>query len=148
MPPGITICPVASTTRLAESAVSVPGEPSAAMVSPATATSALTTPCGVTTSPPRMIRSNIKPPVATKRVGRNSASVFRRFHCRSAHYAIAIAPYELELSKTWMPGTSPGMTELFERLTQTLIHAVFVSVQLRNEAAGFQAVGQPRESLP
>ena len=34
----------------------------AAMVSPAIATSHLMTPCGVTTSPPRMRRSSINPP--------------------------------------------------------------------------------------
>ena len=34
----------------------------AAMVSPATATSHLMTPCGVTASPPRMRRSSINPP--------------------------------------------------------------------------------------
>ena len=56
--------PVASITRLADSAASVPGAAIAAMVSPATATSQRTTPCGVTTSPPRMMRSNIMPPRA------------------------------------------------------------------------------------
>src|ERR1041384_1239954 len=97
MPPGITICRVASITRRAESAASVPGAASAAMVSPATATSQLTTPCGVTTSPPRMMRSNIVPPAG---------------------------------------------------LGKALVDAVFVIVQAGNEAAGFHAVRQPRESLP
>src|SRR5262249_11774854 len=38
------------------------------MVSPATATSQATTPWGVTTSPPRMMRSNIMPPGSRKSV--------------------------------------------------------------------------------
>src|SRR5688572_2054754 len=66
MPPGMTMCRVASTTRLADSTASVPGAASAAMVSPATATSQVTTPCGVTTSPPRMMRSSIMPPDAAR----------------------------------------------------------------------------------
>src|SRR4051812_46110676 len=62
MPPGITMCRVASMTRVADSAASVPGAASAAIVSPATATPQLTTPSGVTTWPPRIIRSNIVSP--------------------------------------------------------------------------------------
>src|SRR3954468_8338786 len=62
MPPGITMCRVASITRVADSAASVPGAASAAIVSPATATSQVTTPSGVTTWPPRIMRSNIAAP--------------------------------------------------------------------------------------
>src|SRR5262249_19954737 len=62
MPPGMTICPVASITCLAESADSAPGAAIAAIVSPATATSQRTTPSGVTTSPPRIMRSNMSAP--------------------------------------------------------------------------------------
>src|ERR1043166_104517 len=57
-PPGITILPAASITRAAP-ASSVPGAATAAMVSPLIATSQRATPCGVTTSPPRMMRSSI-----------------------------------------------------------------------------------------
>src|SRR3954464_4104103 len=66
MPPGITMCWVASITRFVESSARVPGAASAPMVSPATATSQVTTPSGVTTSPPRMMRSNITPPTFAK----------------------------------------------------------------------------------
>src|SRR5262245_30655353 len=62
MPPGMTIWPVASITLLADCPVSAPGPAIAAIVSPATATSQRATPCGVTTSPPRMIRSSMEPP--------------------------------------------------------------------------------------
>ena len=54
--------PVASITRLAELAASAPTDAIAAMVSPDIATSPRTTPRGVTTSPPEMMRSNIVPP--------------------------------------------------------------------------------------
>src|SRR5262249_22296700 len=54
--------PVASITCLAESADSAPGAAIAAIVSPATATSQRTTPSGVTTSPPRIMRSNMSAP--------------------------------------------------------------------------------------
>src|SRR5258708_4930079 len=62
MPPGMTMRPLASITRPADSAASAPGAVTAAMVSPAIATSHSTTPWGVTTSPPRMIVSSILPP--------------------------------------------------------------------------------------
>src|SRR6266446_10810358 len=61
MPPGMTMCPVASISCLAESAGNAPGVAIAAIVSPAIATSQRTTPSGVTTSPPRIMRSNIPP---------------------------------------------------------------------------------------
>src|SRR5919109_1873273 len=66
MPPGMTICPVASIRCLAEAADSVPAVAIAAIVSPATATSQRTTPSGVTTSPLRIMRSNIPPAHADK----------------------------------------------------------------------------------
>src|SRR5262245_50478784 len=100
MPPGMTTCLVASITRLPDSAASVPSAAMAAMVSPATAISQRATPCGVTTSPPRMIRSNI-----------TISAVDRK------------------------------------RLAQGLVHAVLVAVVQRNETAGLQAVGKPREAL-
>jgi hypothetical protein len=59
MPPGITILATASITRAASPSASVPGAATAAMVSPLTPTSQLATPCGVTTSPPRMMRSSM-----------------------------------------------------------------------------------------
>src|SRR5258705_415989 len=57
MPPGTTVLPVASITRPACSQCS--GKPRATMRSPSMATSQRPTPCGVTTSPPRMTRSSI-----------------------------------------------------------------------------------------
>src|SRR5579871_3641725 len=63
MPPGITMCPAAWITRRASP---VAAAPTAAIVSPATATSPRTTPCGVTISPPRMTRSNIVPSRVTQ----------------------------------------------------------------------------------
>src|SRR5262245_39217870 len=62
MPPGMTILAVASTTRVASPSASVPGDATAAMVSPLMARSQRVTPCGVTTSPPRMIRSSMRAP--------------------------------------------------------------------------------------
>src|SRR2546421_7768296 len=59
-PPGTTILPVASRTRPA--GVSGSGRPTATMRSPWTATSHRPTPCGVTTSPPRITRSSMARP--------------------------------------------------------------------------------------
>src|SRR5947199_112060 len=59
-PPGTTILPVASRTRPAR--VSGSGRPTATMRSPWTATSHRPTPCGVTTSPPRITRSSMARP--------------------------------------------------------------------------------------
>ena len=59
MPPGTTISPEASSTRAA-SAGSAPACPSAAMRSPSTPMSHDPTPCGVTTCPPRTIRSSMR----------------------------------------------------------------------------------------
>src|SRR5213079_887647 len=60
IPPGTTIFPVASITRPAE--VPGSGRPTATMRSPWTATSHRPTPCGVTTSPPRITRSSMARP--------------------------------------------------------------------------------------
>src|SRR5207249_3860378 len=57
MPPGITIFPVASTTR-PTSPVSAPGSATATIFSPCTATSQRPTPHGATTRPPRTTRSS------------------------------------------------------------------------------------------
>src|SRR4029450_10935292 len=75
MPPGMTICPVASIRCLADSADSAPGVAIAAIVSPATATSQRTTPSGVTTSPPRIMKSNTPPPGADKDIGMTPAGL-------------------------------------------------------------------------
>src|SRR5262245_42224161 len=56
----MTICPVASITRVNEGSTGrVPGAANAAIVSPAIPTSQLITPLGITTFPPRMIRSSM-----------------------------------------------------------------------------------------
>ena len=57
--PGIMILPLASMTRTPSLSGSVPHDVTAAMVSPLMATSQRTTPSGVTTSPPRRMRSSI-----------------------------------------------------------------------------------------
>src|SRR5881296_1542332 len=57
IPPGTTSFPVASSTRPASTRGS--GRPTATMRSPWTATSHRPTPCGVTTSPPRITRSSM-----------------------------------------------------------------------------------------
>src|SRR5215470_8875739 len=57
MPPGTTILPRASIVRPPPD--SVPGQPSAAILSPCTPTSMAATPCGVTTCPPVMTRSSM-----------------------------------------------------------------------------------------
>src|SRR2546426_54113 len=57
IPPGTTSFPVASNTRPASTRGS--GRPTATMRSPWTATSHRPTPCGVTTSPPRITRSSM-----------------------------------------------------------------------------------------
>ena len=59
MPPGMTIFP-AAWISFAAPAAKAPGAAIAAIVSPAMATSAVMTPCGVTTSPPRMMRSSMR----------------------------------------------------------------------------------------
>ena len=58
IPPGTTILPEASMTRPASS-VNVPGAATATIFSPCTATSQSPTPQGVTTWPPRIIRSSM-----------------------------------------------------------------------------------------
>ena len=57
----MTILPKTSMMRVADASASAPGAATAAIVSPLIATSHLPTPCGVTTSPPRMIISSTVP---------------------------------------------------------------------------------------
>src|SRR5215813_2261276 len=60
-PPGITICPAASTTRTAPTGARVPGAPTAAILPSLTAMSAASAPFGNTAVPPVIIRSNMPP---------------------------------------------------------------------------------------
>src|SRR5262245_23263021 len=75
IPPGMMILPPASTTRVASPSASVPGAATAAIVSPLMARSHRATPCGVTTSPPRMIRSSMCAPFVG--LARKSAPTLR-----------------------------------------------------------------------
>src|SRR5216684_8829062 len=120
MPPGMTICPVTSITRAPDSADSAPAAATAAIVSPAIATSQRTTPCGVTTSPPRMMRSSITPPGARKAPSLS----LPRSRGRVGWGAWALV------------------------LAQALIDAVFVRVHAGDEPAGLQAIGKPCEARP
>src|SRR5437899_1920593 len=67
IPPGTTSFPVASSTRPASTRGS--GRPTATMRSPWTATSHRPTPCGVTTSPPRITRSSMARPPSSLHLG-------------------------------------------------------------------------------
>src|SRR2546421_10374343 len=118
MPPGITMRPVASITGVVDCAGSVSGAAIAAMVSPAMAISHWMTPCGVTTSPPRTMRSSITPPLLGE-------------WCQ----LIAL-----------LPGDGSGLRPA-RSLTQGLIHAVLVLRQARDESARQQAFRQPCEAL-
>src|SRR5271163_2195711 len=61
-PPGITICPAASTIRAAPMLVRLPGPPIAAILPPLTPISAGSAlPLGITALPPVTIRSNMPP---------------------------------------------------------------------------------------
>src|SRR5580704_4508519 len=62
MPPGMTICPAASTTRAAPTAARLPGAPIAAILPPLTPISTASVEAGITTVPPETIRSNIACP--------------------------------------------------------------------------------------
>src|SRR5579885_1826265 len=61
MPPGMTICPLASTVRAALIEARVPGAPIAAILPPLIPISAASVDAGITAVPPEMIRSNICP---------------------------------------------------------------------------------------
>ena len=67
MPPGMTICPVASTVRPAPTAARLPGAPIAAIFPPETPISAASVEAGMTAVPPVMIRSNMSPPSSSTR---------------------------------------------------------------------------------
>src|SRR6266542_4921760 len=60
-PPGMTICPAASTVRAAPIAARLPGAPIAAILPPLTPISAGSAAAGITAVPPETIRSNIAP---------------------------------------------------------------------------------------
>src|SRR5947209_9545231 len=61
MPPGMTICPAASTSLAAPIAARLPGAPIAAILPPLTPISAASVAAGITAVPPETIRSNIAP---------------------------------------------------------------------------------------
>src|ERR1043166_6034823 len=63
IPPGMTICPVASTTRAAPIAARLPGAPIAAILPPETPISAGSVAAGMTAVPPDTIRSNMVLPL-------------------------------------------------------------------------------------
>src|SRR5436190_598752 len=76
IPPGMTICPAASTTRAAPIAARLPGAPIAAILPPETPISAASVEAGITAVPPETIRSNIARPPLTQPRGKACAAEF------------------------------------------------------------------------